>query len=144
MKIACFLVTQSQIQLTICLLPGVHCGESLSKRLHRAFLRIIFFIVLKISLTKSHNWSDKSPIYTASDYICPLLIYKWQFSEVRSLQLRLISPTAVVGSDARNLFWPSDTSQEIAQLVYRENSSRYSRTWVGQCTKKDCVRYSMI
>lgn len=113
--------------LTICLLPGLHCGESLSKRLHRVFLLITFFIVLNISLTKSHNRLDMSPIYTASDYTCPLL-YKWQFSEVRSLQLRLISPTAVVGSDARNLFWPSDTSQEIAQLVYRENSSRYSRT----------------
>lgn len=66
--------------LTICLLPGLHSGESLSKRLHRAFLLIMFFIVLNISLTKSHNWSDKSPIYTASDYICPLL-YKLQFSE---------------------------------------------------------------
>lgn len=50
----------------------------------------------------------------------PVPVRKWQ-TKVHSLQLRLIPPIAVDGSDTRNFFSPVDTSQDAAQL-FRKNT----------------------
>lgn len=90
---------------------------------------------------QSHDWPNMSPhLYCQSLNISDPV--RNQLCKAHSLQARIIPPTAAVGSDTRNMFFPYNLFQDIAQLVVGENS--ISTNWLANHSESSLVSQRFV